>query len=121
MAAPTVRVEGIEETRTDLLNASAAVQTPEGLGAAADRVADAARVIGPDRSGSLSSGYDGVTDGDLFGVTTNVYYGHMVEYGTRKQGAQWRVRTAFDRELPRIEADLDGVIEAAYHREVTPL
>ena len=121
MAGGTVRVEGIDETRTDLLNASAAVQTPEGLGAAADRVADAARVIGPDRSGKLSAGYDGVSDGKLFGVTTNVYYGHMVEYGTIHQGAQWRVRTAFDRLEQEIEADLEGVIEAAYHAEVKPL
>ena len=119
--AGTVTVKGIEETRTDLLNASAAVHTPEGLGHAADVVADAARIIGPDRSGALSSGYEGEATNDLFGVTTNVYYGHMVEYGTKYQMAQWRVRTAFDRELPRIEADLDGTIEAAYHKEVTPL
>jgi hypothetical protein len=108
-----VEVLGIEETNAAIARAVAAANADATRNAAASIVVEAARQVGPDRTGALSASYEPL----MGGVTTLIDYGPMVEFGTVYMPAQRRIWRAWQERLPEVEALMDAAIDEQGDRE----
>lgn len=104
---PTFRVLGIPETIAAIERSAAAANAPGTLDRAGELIAGAAALIGPDRTGLLSSSYHGAGGG----VATSVIYGPMVEWGTSRMAAQRRILRAYTERTPDVEQVMSDAID----------
>jgi hypothetical protein len=111
--AGRVVVLGIPETEAAIAASVAAANAGDTLDRAAELIAGAAALIGPDRTGLLSSSYQGAGGA----VVTHVVYGPFVEYGTVRMPAQRRIARAFTDRLGEVETIMGEAIDAQGDRE----
>lgn len=112
-------VEGIEEETRKLRAAAAVAHGEKGVGEAAGLVAAGARLIGPDRTGRLSSSYEPLIGPDEAAVSSSLIYAPAIEHGWRAHNItpQRRVTRAYEANESEVEDRMGQAIEREWQAQ----